>query len=263
MERRFAGRATLVAALLAAALSTAALPGETGSVLTRMPIKGSVKVEPLRSRDPDGGAPWVVRSFQPQGSGLTCAQVGRLVHGKVGTLDDHHHFVALPFQALDCTGPRDHPATWGFTTVQTNAPAGGCKAPPAPPPPGVKVTPLPPDPRPVCDPKVWRIVISGYFGSDLTRVTIRQPHHKNRHTLRIGPRGDFLYVERGMGMTAANDPIVSLTFNSGCSKLGKQRLRIYGARRIGHCRIVLPDIFGRIQPPDFIGGPISSPPTTH
>lgn len=262
MERRFAGRTAIAAATLTAAVSAAVLPGASGSVLTRKPLKGSVKIEPLRSRDPDGGAPWAVRTFQPAGSGLTCAQTGRLVHGKVGTLDDHHHFVALPFEALDCMGPRDHPATFGFTTVQTNAPAGGCKAPPTPLPPGVTVPPLPPDPRPVCDPHVWRIVITGYFGSDLIHVTIRQPHHTQRHTLRIGPRGDFLYVERGIGMTAANDPIISLTFNSGCTKLGQKRLRIYGARRIGHCRILLPDIFGRIKPPDMVGGPISSPPST-
>ena len=245
------GRAA-VSAVAAAALSAGVLSaGALGALATPGPVftptKGSIRVEAIRIADPDGGPSWGVRSFE-LGGGETCEQFGRVAHGKFGAIDDKGRLVRVPYRIDDCVGISAAPLAYGFGGVQTNVPAGGCKYPVVvSPPPGV--TPPAPDPRPTCTAHETRVIVHGVFGGDLVRVTVAAPpgHHPQR--LRIGPRGDFFYVMRGDGLTEATKPVVALTFNSGCRRAGRSRLRLHGTHRAGRCKIVMPDMLGPLPSP--------------
>lgn len=240
MAGRFAARAAVGAVLAVAALSTGAFGAFRQP--TGTPVKGSVRIESIRARDPDGGPLWAVRTFR-LASGKTCEQFGRIAHGRFGATNQNGKLVHVPYYTSDC--PHDE---YGFGGVQTNVPSGGCKyVSHQPLPPGFRAPP--PDPRPACTAHQTRVIVSGIFGRDLVRVTLanRQGHHRRR--LQIGPRGDFFAVMRGAGLTNSTEPIVALTFNSGCRRAGRLRLSMYNANRTGRCLIVVPDMLGPLPPP--------------
>lgn len=245
MATRFAARTAAMAVLSAAALSAAALAAPQPP--TGTPMKGSVRIEPIRVRDPDGGPLWGVRTFR-LASSETCEQFGRIAHGKFGATNDKGHLVRVPYYIADCLSDAPPLASYGFGGVQTNVAPAGCKYPILQPlPPGIR--PPPPDPRPTCTTRQTRVIVNGVFGHDLIRATFadRQGHHRRR--LPIGPRGDFFAVMRGAGLTNTTEPIIALTFNSGCRREGRRRLGMYHAHRAGRCLIVVPDMLAPLPPP--------------
>src|SRR3954462_10190554 len=100
--RRALPRRTLVLALLMAILAAAVALAATG-VLTGEPVSnppgvkftpttgfgtpfpGTARLLDLRVPDPGGGAPWRMRTVRTT-RGMGCAQIGRLVNGRLGAL---------------------------------------------------------------------------------------------------------------------------------------------------------------------------------
>src|SRR3954454_8401777 len=104
-----------VAALIAAALlSTGVTLAATGTVRIGAPatierpppgmhgpfgaVRGRMHLGSARAVDPDGGPPWGVRSFHTT-KGYLCAQVGRVVDGKLGLIGFDGAFHELPPRA--------------------------------------------------------------------------------------------------------------------------------------------------------------------
>lgn len=218
MRKRMAGR---LAATAIAAVATIAALATTPLAVGAGP---RTRIERIRAADPDGGAPWGIRTFSDPNGGA-CAQEGRVVGGKLGTVDDRGTFTETPTSTDGCAVSDRLPlASYGFHLTYTNAPSA-CLANAS-----------------ACPPATQRTVFDGLFGSDLTRVVFADADGGHARRLAIGPRGDYLAVIRG-GVTDATTPRVTLTFDSGCTRAGRARLGMLGARRHG-CTVVVPDLFG-------------------
>ena len=245
-----AGRA--IAALVAAATLAMGTAATAGAIT---PKRGSVTLEPMRVPDPRGGAPWGVRTFVVGPD--TCGQIGRIVDGRLGTIDQLGRFTPMPYRYRweDCAptkgGPASAPMSYGFEGVATNAPAD------------CTFTGLSPfGPKPICGLGSERTVFKGFFGSDLVMGTFDEGDGSGPRALAIGPRGDFLMV-RLEGVTHLTVPRIALYFDSGCTKLGRQRLKMRSAVRRG-CTVIVRDLLGppeNYAPPAFAHVP--AVPETH
>jgi hypothetical protein len=116
--RRWRGRRWLaLPAVLGAIAVTGAAFAATGALLTGEParpaphprpledpresiaiVPSSVQLADARVADPDGGPPWGVRTMRTA-TGNLCAQVGRLVDGRIGVIGFDGRFHDLPLRA--------------------------------------------------------------------------------------------------------------------------------------------------------------------
>jgi hypothetical protein len=134
------------------------------------PLRGSVRIE-ARMADPDGAAPWAVRTWITRDRRMACAQVGRLAGGRFGAMRVDGRFEQLQFaEGARCGTPTaaDGPPFAIETFVDD---------------------PLGREPRPV------RTVVWGLAGPRARRVSVTAPDAAR--ALRLSRRGAFLSLHRG------------------------------------------------------------------
>jgi hypothetical protein len=121
-RRRVPAHVRIALVVLALVLATAAITlAATGVILTGspvkpavrpiatagegIPVKGGIRLLPLRAADPAGGLPWGIRIIHTT-RGEICVQIGRVLDGQLGQLGvdgafhDDGRFHALPADAL-------------------------------------------------------------------------------------------------------------------------------------------------------------------
>lgn len=229
------GLATAALLTCTALAGTAAANPLTTIESPPVPVHGSVRIERIRAADPDGGASWGVRTFRTT-DGSRCAQTGRIVGGRLGTIDEHGRFARAKFVREYCSLPgTGMPASYGLGSTATNSPpnctfASGPHAP-------VGV--------PMCPPRGERTVFGGLFGSDLVAARFADAHGAHAHRLAVGKDGTFIAVIRG-GVARLAAPRITLTFDSGCTKQARRRLSILGAFRRG-CKVIVPDLYAPLR----------------
>ncbi|MGB2710461.1 MAG: hypothetical protein WBC33_03025, partial [Conexibacter sp.] len=190
-----------------------------------------VRIESIRAADPDGGPAWGVRRFRA--SGAECAQVGRIADGRLVLVHEDGSTSRAPYEMEDCSG-----WSYGLSGRSATGPyrcvfAGNFLLPP----PGIAICPVGSE----------RTIVTGTFGGDLLRVTMIARSSGERRRLRIGPRGDFLYVTRA-DVDVAKTLRFSLVFDGGCRK--QSLLRTWARTEKGpRCTIVMRDLFPPEKPP--------------
>lgn len=229
--RRHAVSLALAGAALSTVTAAAAFAGARPNPLGD-PVPESARVLSVTDPDPAGGAPWGVRTFQTTEDGF-CDQLGRVVDGRLGTIDDTGAFSEAPLRANGCSGgsaPGAAPIAWGLSLQTTNVGPGGC-------------TPFR-DSRsrntpPVCTPNQARTVYYGHQGPALKRVTFANADGSGRRDIALTPEGDYVAAVPGT-IDDDTQPRVRLYFDGGC---GPDREKLlddwYGARVVG-CQVVVP-----------------------
>jgi hypothetical protein len=155
--RRFGpkGRRTLglVFVLVLASGTAVAASGLFGSPVRPQPAvlggakPGSVVLAPLRVADPDGGLPWGVRfytprrgatSATPRGAPLRCAQIGRVLDGRLGVIGEDgafgndglfHVLPVEPTANPACVRGHDFVAYPGYIPASAFTGSGSCVLP--------------------------------------------------------------------------------------------------------------------------------------
>jgi hypothetical protein len=206
-------------------------------------LSGTVRMLPIATPDPAGGAPWGMREFSTS-RGLGCVEVARLVAGKLVAIgqddafgnDGRYHELSVTSggagfgdwcSALD----RDHRLylnqAWGEQPA--SAWHSRCEAPTSPPrPPVVRRLggrTLPPEPTcPLAD---ERNLYFGLLGPDAKSVTYAL--QGQRHTLATsGPEGAYLIVTRSTpgqlltgvgagGVVPVDGPITEVHYRDGAT----------------------------------------------
>jgi hypothetical protein len=196
------------------------------------PVPESARVLTVTDPDPAGGPPWGVRTFQTT-TGANCDQLGRVVDGRLGTIDDKGSFSEAPLRANGCGGappPGRPPSGYGMSVQTTNVAAEGCRLFPDP---GSR------DKRPRCAPNQVRSVFYGHHGSALKRVTFANADGSGRRDVALTPEGDYVAAVPGT-FNDATQPRVRLYFDGGCGPDRKKLLDSWYGARVAGCQVVVP-----------------------
>ena len=213
-------------ALMAASTGAVALAGPSGP---GAPVPESAQLRPVSDPDPDGGAPWGVRTFRTS-TGAVCDQLGRVVDGKLGTVDQNGAFTEAPLRANGCSGPPppNRPArSYGHSSMTTNVGTEGCEA-FADPQPG----------RPRCTAHQVRTVFYGHLGPQLKRVLIANADWSDRRDLQVSPDGEYVAAVRGI-FNDVNQPRMRLYFDGGCGPERDELLESWPQARLVNCQVVV------------------------
>ena len=220
----------ILTALLAVG-APAALAGGPSNPIGE-PVPESARVLPVTDPDPDGGAPWGVRTFRTT-TGATCDQLGRVVDGRLGTVDDKGAFTEAPLRAGGCSGASPAgrgPRGYGIGLQITNVAAEGCSP---------FRDPSGRDQRPVCTRNQMRTVYYGHFGSGLKRVSFADADRGNARDIALTPEGDYVAAVRGP-VNDLTQPRVRLYFDGGCGPDRDEILGSWYGARVAGCQVVVP-----------------------
>ena len=194
------------------------------------PVPDSVRVLPIADPDPDGGAPWGLRIYSTRDGG-SCDQVGRVLDGKLGTVDDQGRFEEAPVRPNGCGGagpPGTPPRSYGWSTATTNVGAGGCAE-----------FPSRRDHRPRCTDRQLRTVQYGHFGPALKRVLVANADWSGRRDVQVSDQGDYVAVFRGV-YSDATQPRIRLYFDGGCGPDRERLIEEWYRATVRDCQVVVP-----------------------
>jgi hypothetical protein len=233
-ERRGArrrGRRSILALALVTLLVLAAVAVAAGGLLTGEPLEnphgvtfspktglgtpvaGTAKLQALRVADPDGGPPWAIRTLATT-RGYGCAQLGRVVDGKLGVLGQDgafandgkfhekapdvlsgtdcqqtdgagHAFLAVSYQGMPASG-LDRGCLARAQRVLLTAPGGSAS----------ESAPDSATAWPVCPAADERIIYYGMLGPQGKSVTYADEQGRHVRAAAAGPDGAYVVVLR-------------------------------------------------------------------
>src|SRR4051794_2957808 len=197
-------------AILAAAVALAATGVLTGEPVSNppgarftptagvgTPLPGTARLLDLRVRDPDGGAPWGMRTVRTT-RGMGCAQIGRLlgdglgVLGQDGAFSDDGRFHEIPTTVLSQAECRQTDGAGhvflavSYQGMPASALPAGCAARPAP-------STLK---QPICPARDERVIYYGLLGPRARSVTYDDDRGHTVTAATSGRDGAYLVVLR-------------------------------------------------------------------
>ena len=247
-------------AILAAAVALAATGVLTGEPVSNppgvrftpttgvgTPLAGSAHLLDLRVPDPSGGAPWGMRTVRTT-RGMGCAQIGRLVGGRLGVLGQDGAFSAdgrfheIPTTVLSQAECRQSDGAGhvflavSYQGMPASALPAGCAARPAP------STPS----HPICPAQDERIIYYGLLGPHARSVIYDDDRGHTVTARTSGPDGAYLVVLR----PSARHPARGY-FAPGTSPASGLKSVLYRDGRV--CRIRSPRALGGAKACPLIG----------